>query len=182
MSSPLSDSPEAVQPEGWRLDHSYARLPALFFEAVAPEPVRQPRLVIFNELLASELGLDPNSLRSAAAEIFAGNKVPPQAKPIAQAYAGHQYGHFTSLGDGRAILLGEQIAPDGRRFDVQLKGSGRTPFSRGGDGRAALGPMLREYVISQAMHSLGIPTTRSLAVTATGQHAYREQHSAAPFP
>ena len=106
--------------------------------------------------------------------IFAGNALPPGAEPLAQAYAGHQFGGFTMLGDGRALLLGEQITPRGERFDIQLKGSGRTPYSRGGDGRAALGPMLREYIISEAMHALGIPTTRSLAVAATGEHVMRE--------
>ena len=109
------------------------------------------------------------------AGIFAGNGVPEGADPIAQAYAGHQFGHFTGLGDGRAILLGEHLAPDGERFDIQLKGSGRTEFSRGGDGRAALGPMLREYIISEAMHALGIPTTRSLAVATTGEQVFRTE-------
>src|ERR1700755_3476592 len=111
----------------------------------------------------------------AGAAIFAGTAVPEGAQPLAQAYAGHQFGHFTTLGDGRAILLGEQITPSGDRVDVQLKGAGRTRFSRGGDGRAALGPMLREYIISEAMHALGIPTTRSLAVVTTGEAVYREE-------
>ena len=106
--------------------------------------------------------------------IFAGNKIPDGASPLAQAYAGHQFGHFTMLGDGRAVLLGEQITPNGERFDIQLKGPGRTPYSRGGDGRAALGPMLREYIISESMHALGIPTTRSLAVVTTGESIIRE--------
>ncbi|MFM8497655.1 MAG: protein adenylyltransferase SelO, partial [Planctomycetia bacterium] len=114
-------------------------------------------------------------LRTAGAATFAGNDVPPGAEPLAQAYAGHQFGHFTNLGDGRAILLGEQIAPDGRRFDIQLKGSGRTPYSRNGDGRAALGPMLREFLISEGMHALGIPTTRSLAIATTGEAVLRER-------
>jgi len=161
---------------GWRLEHSYAQLPTLFYTAVEPTPVRAPRLTILNRRLAERLGLNPAALSGdEGAAIFAGNRLPPGAKPIAQAYAGHQYGHFTTLGDGRAILLGEQITPRGERFDVQLKGSGPTPYSRRGDGRAALGPMLREYIISEAMQALGIPTTRSLAVAATGQEVWRQE-------
>ena len=162
------------QTAGWRLEHSYARLPKLFHAAVAPRPVRAPRIVIFNRRLAESLGLEPDTLGAGAA-IFSGNELPSGAVPIAQAYAGHQYGNFTTLGDGRAILLGEQITPGGGRFDIQLKGAGPTPFSRRGDGRAALGPMLREYIISEAMHALGIPTTRSLAVTATGEEVVRQE-------
>lgn len=158
---------------GWRLDNSYARLPEVLFTRVAPTAVRAPRLVVFNEALAEDLGLS-TTLREQPA-IFAGNELPPAADPIAQAYAGHQFGHFTNLGDGRAVLLGEQLTPTGQRFDVQLKGSGRTRYSRNGDGRAALGPMLREYLISEAMHALGIPTTRSLAVAATGEVVRREK-------
>jgi uncharacterized protein YdiU (UPF0061 family) len=140
-----------------------------------PTKVGKPRMVVFNRPLALALGLDPDGLAGeAGAAIFAGNRIPQGAEPVAQAYAGHQFGAFTMLGDGRAILLGEQISPDGRRFDIQLKGSGQTPFSRRGDGRAALGPMLREYLISEAMHALGIPTTRSLAVVATGEPVWRE--------
>jgi uncharacterized protein YdiU (UPF0061 family) len=157
------------------LEHSYAELPAVLHQAVLPTAVKEPRLVILNKALAAELGLDAEALSGqAGAEIFAGNRLPPGARPIAQAYAGHQYGHFTALGDGRAILLGEQITPRGGRFDIQLKGPGPTPFSRRGDGRAALGPMLREYIISEAMHALGIPTTRSLAVAATGETVWRQ--------
>src|SRR3954471_9865513 len=160
---------------GWRLEHSYAELPQLFYSDVRPTPVAEPRLVIFNRALADELGLDAAPLDSPdGAAIFAGNALPDGARPIAQAYAGHQFGHFTTLGDGRAILLGEQITPSGSRRDIQLKGPGRTPYSRGGDGRAALGPMLREYIISEAMHALGIPTTRSLAVVSTGEPVIRE--------
>ncbi len=160
---------------GWHLQHSYAQLPALFHSAQAPTPVTAPRLVIFNRPLADSLGLDTDALAGeSGGAIFSGNQMPPGAQPLAQAYAGHQYGNFTTLGDGRAILLGEQVAPDGRVFDIQLKGAGRTPYSRRGDGRAALGPMLREYIISEAMHALGIPTTRSLAVVATGEEVYRE--------
>jgi len=160
-------------PAGWRLDHSYARLPAALYARVDPTPVRAPKMVVLNRPLAESLGLDAASLDDAA--LFAGNALLPGAQPLAQAYAGHQYGHFTMLGDGRAILLGEQISPGGERFDIQLKGSGPTPFSRRGDGRATLGPMLREYLISEAMHALGIPTTRSLAVVATGETVFREE-------
>ena len=161
---------------GWRLEHTYADLPALFHAPAAPTPVRDPQLVVFNTVLADALGLDVPSLDTpAGAALFGGNALPEGAQPLAQAYAGHQFGHFTTLGDGRAILLGEQITPDGRRLDVQLKGAGATPYSRRGDGRAALGPMLRELVISEAMHALGIPTSRSLAVVSTGEPVYRER-------
>jgi uncharacterized protein YdiU (UPF0061 family) len=160
---------------GWRLEHTYAELPQLFYSDVAPTAVREPRLVVFNRPLAAALGLDPDVLaRPESAPIFSGNVLPEGARPIAQAYAGHQYAHFTTLGDGRAILLGEQITPSGDRVDIQLKGAGQTRFSRRGDGRAALGPMLREYIISEAMHALGIPTTRSLAVVTTGESVFRE--------
>jgi serine/tyrosine/threonine adenylyltransferase len=160
---------------GWRLEHTYADLPPLFYSPVSPTPVREPRLLAFNRPLAAALGLDPDALAGAdGAAIFAGNVLPDGGRPIAQAYAGHQYGHFTALGDGRAILLGEQVTPAGDRVDIQLKGAGPTRFSRRGDGRAALGPMLREYIISEAMHALGIPTTRSLAVVTTGEPVYRE--------
>jgi uncharacterized protein YdiU (UPF0061 family) len=160
---------------GWRLEHTYAALPQLFYTDAAPTAVRDPRLVAFNRPLATRLGLDPVTLeRREGAAIFAGNALPEGGRPIAQAYAGHQFGHFTALGDGRAILLGEQITPRGDRVDIQLKGAGQTRFSRRGDGRAALGPMLREYIISEAMHALGIPTTRSLAVVTTGEPVYRE--------
>src|SRR5688572_9501925 len=160
---------------GWRLEHTYAELPQLFHAPAAPTAVREPRLVVLNRPLAAELGLDAGTLESAeGAAIFAGNTLPDGARPIAQAYAGHQYGHFTVLGDGRAILLGEQITPSGASLDVQLKGAGPTRYSRRGDGRAALGPMLREYIISEAMHALGIPTSRSLAVATTGEAVYRE--------
>jgi uncharacterized protein YdiU (UPF0061 family) len=165
----------AASATGWHLEHTYASLPALFHAPAVPTPVREPRLAILNRSLAAAMGLDADTLDGdAGAAIFAGNTLPPGAMPIAQAYAGHQFGHFTGLGDGRAILLGEQLTPDGRRFDVQLKGPGPTRFSRRGDGRAALGPMLREYLISEAMHALGIPTTRSLAVVTTGEPVYRE--------
>ena len=160
---------------GWNFDNSYARLPKTFFTLQNPTPVHSPKLVIFNESLATSLGLNGSVLqREDGIGILAGNIVPQGATPLAQAYAGHQFGHFNMLGDGRAVLLGEQINPKGERVDIQLKGSGRTPYSRGGDGRAALGPMLREYIISEAMHALGIPTSRSLAVVSTGESVIRE--------
>ena len=160
----------------WRLEHTYTQLPQLFYLDAAPTPVTDPRLVVFNRPLAAMLGLDADGLDGpAGAAMFAGNALPPGARPIAQAYAGHQFGHFTILGDGRAILLGEQLTPVRERVDIQLKGAGQTRFSRRGDGRAALGPMLREYIISEAMHALGIPTTRSLAVVTTGETVLREE-------
>jgi serine/tyrosine/threonine adenylyltransferase len=152
------------------LAHTYSTLSPRFYRRVQPTPVKNPELVVFNGRLAKELGWDADSIEPEAAALFSGNQLPDDALPIAMAYAGHQFGGFVpSLGDGRAILLGEA---KGR--DIQLKGSGLTPFSRNGDGRAALGPMLREYIISEAMHALGIPTTRSLAVVTTGEHVYRE--------
>src|SRR5690625_2592023 len=160
---------------GWNFDNTYATLPAPFYTRLNPVPVKDPTLLVLNEALADMLGLDPEKLRGEeGAAIFSGNRIPEGSAPLAQAYAGHQFGGFTMLGDGRAILLGEQITPAGERFDIQLKGSGRTPYSRGGDGRAALGPMLREYIVSEAMHALGIPTTRSLAVVTTGEAIVRE--------
>jgi uncharacterized protein YdiU (UPF0061 family) len=159
----------------WRFDNSYAQLPRSLYSRVDPVPVADPRLVILNEKLASELGLDVGDLRERGVDLLSGNRLPVGADPIAQAYAGHQFGHFTNLGDGRAVLLGEHLTPQGFRFDIQLKGSGQTPYSRRGDGRAALGPMLREYLISEAMHALGIPTTRSLAVVTTGETIVREE-------
>lgn len=155
-------------------DNSYARLPDRFFARLAPTPVARPLLVKFNPALARDLGLDADASQVSAA-VFAGNRLPEGAEPLAMAYAGHQFGTFVpQLGDGRAILLGEILTPSGERFDIQLKGSGRTPFSRAGDGRAWLGPVLREYLISEAMHAFGIPTTRALAVVATGEAVYRE--------
>jgi serine/tyrosine/threonine adenylyltransferase len=156
--------------------NTYAALPANFFARVAPTPVASPRLVKLNRPLAVHLGLDPELLASPeGAEILAGKRLPDGADPIAMAYAGHQFGHFVpQLGDGRAILLGEVIDADGIRRDIQLKGSGPTPFSRRGDGRAALGPVLREYIVSEAMWALGIPTTRSLAAVVTGENVMRE--------
>jgi uncharacterized protein YdiU (UPF0061 family) len=161
---------------GWNFDNSYARLPESFFSKIDPTPVRAPELVILNSPLAESLGFSVQALqKEEGVAVLAGNLVPDGAQPLAQAYGGHQFGYFTMLGDGRAILIGEQITPQGERFDIQLKGSGKTPYSRGGDGRAALGPMLREYLISEAMHALGIPTTRSLAVVTTGEPVYREK-------
>lgn len=166
---------KAMPAAGWNFDNSYAELPDSFFTRQDADPVRSPELVLLNEPLAALMGLHVQAMKSGeATSVFAGNEIPEGALPLAQAYAGHQFGHFTMLGDGRAILLGEQITPSGERLDVQLKGSGRTAYSRGGDGRAALGPMLREYIISEAMHGLGIPTTRSLAVVTTGEPVIRE--------
>ena len=157
-------------------DNSYARLPDRFFARVAPTPVAAPALVRLNEPLARELGLDPESLRSPeGVAALSGQRMPEGAASIAMAYAGHQFGGFVpQLGDGRAILLGEVVDGAGRRRDLQLKGAGRTPFSRMGDGRAGIGPVLREYLVSEAMHVLGIPTTRALAAVATGESIYRE--------
>ena len=153
-------------------DNTYARLPARFYARIEPTHVAAPRIVRVNHDLAALLGLDPAALD---ADLLAGNRLPAGAEPIAQAYSGHQFGHFSpTLGDGRAVLLGEVVGSDGRHYDLQLKGSGPTPFSRRGDGRAALGPVLREYLIGEAMHALGIPTTRALAAVTTGEPVYRE--------
>lgn len=170
----MTKSNESIE-TGWNFDNSYSRLPKSFFSSLNPFPVDSPKLVVFNSSLAKSLGLNDEVLKhDENVEVFAGNKIPEGAAPLAQAYAGHQFGHFNMLGDGRAILLGEQVTPNGGRVDIQLKGPGRTPYSRGGDGRAALGPMLREYIISEAMHGLRIPTTRSLAVVTTGENIIRE--------
>lgn len=160
---------------GWHFDNSYARLPVSFFASVKPTPVSSPKIVMINESLAASLGLHVEALQNREGlAVLSGNRIPEGAAPLAQAYAGHQFGHLNMLGDGRALLIGEHIAPSGERVDIQLKGAGRTPYSRRGDGRAALGPMLREYIISEAMVGLGIPTTRSLAVVSTGEPVYRE--------
>ena len=158
-------------------DNSFARLPSSFYARVTPTKVREPRLVKLNRALAELLGLDAGKLDAPeTAEMLAGNTLPEGAEPIALAYAGHQFGSFVpQLGDGRAILLGEVVGVDGRRRDIQLKGPGRTPFSRGGDGRAALGPVLREYVVSEAMAALGVPTTRALAAVTTGEPVHRDE-------
>jgi uncharacterized protein YdiU (UPF0061 family) len=160
---------------GWHFDNTYSKLSKTFIENVKPTPVHDPELVILNEQLAKELNLDLSKTKEKDLSLmFSGNYLPNGSTTIAQAYAGHQFGHFTMLGDGRAVLLGEHISNKNNRFDIQFKGSGRTSFSRGGDGRAALGPMLREYIISEAINSLNIPTTRSLAVVKTGEKVVRE--------
>ena len=159
----------------WQFDNTYANLPKHFKEEIKPTLVDNPELVILNKKLAEDLNLDLSKVDNTnLAKIFSGNLLPEGANTIAQAYAGHQFGHFTMLGDGRAVLLGEHIVNKQNRFDIQFKGSGRTSFSRGGDGRAALGPMLREYIMSEAINSLNIPTTRSLAVVKTGEKVVRE--------
>jgi len=172
-----SGLPSQGAPQGFSFVNSYATLPANFFARQGPVPVANPRLIRFNEALASELGLDWQALDSETlASIFSGNLMPSRAEPIAMAYAGHQFGQFVpQLGDGRAILLGEVIDRSGVRRDIQLKGAGRTPYSRDGDGRAAVGPVLREYLISEAMHALGIAATRALAAVTTGETVFRER-------
>ena len=158
-----------------KLERTYTDLPDIFYTELSPVPVVNPEVVIFNQKLTEDIGLDLTHLNpQQKADLLAGNLIPDGCTPFAQAYACHQFGNFTMLGDGRAIILGEHLSSSGKRFDIQYKGSGRTQYSRGGDGRAALGPMLREYIISEAMHSLGIPTTRSLAVISTGEIVYRE--------
>ena len=160
---------------GWHFDNSYSKLSKTFKEDIKPTPVHEPELVILNEELAKNLNLNFSGVdKKKLAEIFSGNSLPDGTNSIAQAYAGHQFGHFTMLGDGRAVLLGEHLINKKQRIDIQFKGSGRTSFSRGGDGRAALGPMLREYIISEAINALNIPTTRSLAVVKTGEKVVRE--------
>ncbi|MGA0104755.1 MAG: protein adenylyltransferase SelO [Pelagibacteraceae bacterium] len=160
---------------GFKFENTYAKLPDILVTKLVPVPVKKPKLIIFNNRLAKDLGLDVNSVsEDDLTNLFSGNKLPAGSEPLAQAYCGHQFGHFVMLGDGRAIVLGEHLTPSGKRIDIQFKGSGRTPYSRSGDGRAALGPMLREYIISEAMHGLNIPTTRSLAVVATGEMVQRE--------
>ena len=170
-----------IRKHNWQLENTYASLPAVFFSLQQPVPVAKPEIVCFNERLANDLGLGfLNHEKENNAGYFSGNKIPNGAQPLAQAYAGHQFGHFTMLGDGRAILLGEQIDPTGKRFDIQLKGSGQTPYSRRGDGRATLYSMLREYLISESIHHLGIPTSRSLSVVSTGEQVFRgEMHNGA---
>src|SRR6201996_9609916 len=157
-------------------ENTYARLPEHFYARLNPTPVAAPRLVKLNVELARELGLNPEALASPrGVEILAGNRVAEGAEPLALAYAGHQFGYFVGqLGDGRANLLGEVVGRDGVRYDIQLKGSGPTPFSRGADGRAAVGPVLREYIVSEAMGALGVPTTRALAAVISGDRGFRE--------
>ena len=160
---------------GWHFNNTYSKLSDTFREEIKPVPVNDPELVIFNKSLASELNLDFSNVdRYELSKIFSGNLLPQGSSSIAQAYAGHQFGQFTMLGDGRAVLIGEHTTKSNEKYDIQFKGSGKTAFSRSGDGRAALGPMLREYIISEAMHYLNIPTTRSLAVVKTGEEVIRE--------
>ena len=161
---------------GWNFDNTYSKLPNILLSKIRPEKTLKPKLIIKNDSLADELGLNfSNITEDGLSLLFSGNSIPEDTETFAQAYAGHQFGHFTMLGDGRALILGEHITPKNKRFDIQLKGSGKTPYSRNGDGKAALGPMLREYIISEAMFNLKIPTTRSLAVVATGEKVVREK-------
>lgn len=173
----MSCPPAEPDPPPFIFDNSYARLPAAFYRFCNPTPVAAPRLLKLNAALAGELGLQLEGLdEQALAEIFAGNRLSAGAQPLAMAYAGHQFGSLVpQLGDGRAILLGEVLDGRGRRWDIQLKGAGKTPFSRGGDGRAPLGPVIREYLVSEAMHALGIPTTRALAAVSSGEQVMRER-------
>ena len=160
---------------GWHFNNTYSKLSDTFREEIKPVPVNNPELVILNESLASELDLNFSNInKDELSKIFSGNSLPNGSNSIAQAYAGHQFGHFTMLGDGRAVLIGEHTTKSNKKYDIQFKGSGKTAFSRNGDGRAALGPMLREYIISEAMNGLNIPTTRSLAVVKTGENIQRE--------
>ncbi len=159
----------------WNFNNSYSKLPNTFKEHIEPVTVKNPEIVLINQDLAEELNLDFNKIdKKELSVLFTGNDLPEGSNSIAQAYAGHQFGHFTMLGDGRAVLIGEHLTKNNERYDVQFKGSGKTAFSRNGDGRAALGPMLREYIISEAMHNLNIPTTRSLAVAKTGENVMRD--------
>src|ERR1035437_6158144 len=175
IASPATSDPDRHSVR-FGFENTYAGLPQRFYARLNPTPVAAPSLIRLNVELARNLGLDPDALASArGVEILAGNRVAEGAEPAALAYSGHQFGSFVpQLGDGRAILLGEVVGRDGARFDVQLKGSGPTPFSRGGDGRAALGPVLREYIVSEAMAALGVPTTRALAAVTTGEQVLRE--------
>ncbi len=168
-----TNSPKRVN-FGFNFNNSYLTLPPVFYKRQTPSPVKNPKITLLNSALANSLGLAADQIEQNGAAYLSGNSIFSGAEPIAQAYAGHQFGGFNMLGDGRAILLGEHITPNRQRVDIQLKGSGITPYSRSGDGRAALGPMLREYIISEAMAALGIATTRSLAVTTTGEYVYRD--------
>ncbi|TPV96579.1 MAG: YdiU family protein [Myxococcales bacterium FL481] len=173
---PSSEEQDLITGSGFRFDTQYTQLPSVFYRLGDPSHAPQPKVVVVNDSLAQELGLRLESLASETkAALFSGQILPNGSIPFSQAYAGHQFGGFTMLGDGRAHVLGEHLTPTGRRVDIQLKGSGRTPYSRGGDGRATLGPMLREYVISEAMAALNVPTTRSLAVVTTGARVLRDQ-------
>jgi len=173
----MTNSNIDIDKAGWSFDNTYSKLPDDFLVKQAPIPVKSPELIIINKDLSKNLDLDfTNISEENLSQLFSGNLLPTGSNSISQAYAGHQFGHFTMLGDGRAVLMGEHLSKTKERFDVQFKGSGRTPFSRSGDGRAALGPMLREYIISEAMHELGVATTRSLAVVKTGENVIRENH------
>ena len=162
---------------GWQFDNTYSKLPKNLLSKLNPTPVKSPEVVLFNHSLSKEIGLDFSEIdNEKLALTFSGNQLPDGSETIAQAYAGHQFGHFTLLGDGRALVIGEHVDKNKKRYDIQFKGSGKTPYSRSGDGRAALGPMLREYIISEAIHNLKIPTTRSLAVVKTGENVIREKN------
>ncbi len=166
-----------IDKAGWSFDNTYAKLPNDLFVKQAPIPVKSPELIILNKDLSKDLNLNfTNVGEENLSQLFSGNLLPTGSESIAQAYAGHQFGHFTMLGDGRAVLIGEHLSKNNDRYDIQFKGSGKTPFSRSGDGRAALGPMLREYIVSEAMYRLGVKTTRSLAVVKTGENVIRETH------
>ncbi len=166
-----------ISSSNWNLEQSYKELPEAFYSDSVPQSAEDPKIVVYNSRLANELGID-NLVKDQTelVQVLAGNMLPKDSSPIAQAYAGHQFGHFTKLGDGRAILLGEIVSPEGSRFDIQLKGAGRTAYSRQGDGRGTLHAMLREYLISESMHALKIPSSRSLAVVSTGDSVRREMH------
>ncbi len=171
----MNDIIEKISKAGWSFDNTYARLPKVLLSKLLPVPVKSPKLIILNENLSNYLSLDFSLIdKKNLAMLFSGNFLPNGSETIAQAYAGHQFGHFTILGDGRALMIGEHISKNKNRYDIQFKGSGATPYSRNADGRAALAPMLREYIISEAMHHLKIPTTRSLAVVSTGENIVRE--------
>ena len=173
----MTNSNIDINKAGWSFDNTYAKLPNDLLVKQAPIPVKTPEIIILNKDLSKDLGLDFTNIKEEnLSQLFSGNLLPTGSESIAQAYAGHQFGHFTMLGDGRAVLMGEHVSKNGDRHDIQFKGSGKTPFSRSGDGRAALGPMLREYIISEAMHELGVATTRSLAVVKTGENVIRETH------
>ena len=173
----MANSNIDIDKAGWSFDNTYAKLPDDLLVKQAPIPVKSPELIILNNNLSKDLNLDFTNIREEdLSQLFSGNLLPSGSDSIAQAYAGHQFGHFTMLGDGRAVLIGEHLSKNGDRYDIQFKGSGKTPFSRSGDGRAALGPMLREYIVSEAMYGLGVATTRSLAVVKTGENVIRETH------
>ncbi len=156
-------------------DNSYSRLPENFYEKINPESVKDPKLIVFNNDLGKELGIGNTASKETLSKVFSGNLLPDGSEPIALAYAGHQFGNFVpQLGDGRALLLGEIVNQEQKRFDIQLKGSGKTKFSRQGDGKSALGPVIREYILSEAMHALNVPTTRALAAVTTGEDVFRE--------